>query len=86
MPPTLLIDRLPIPSIRNYIIFSVLIVTFALLSSYGYVEEVMVEKLNTTQSFSKEETAILYRTLTWDEWLECFWSAITSQLWTLWVG
>lgn len=84
--PFSLVDRLPLPSIRNYVIFSVTLAACSLFSSWTHIEEYMVELLNSTQTLSKEETIVLYSHLTWNEWAQCLFLALSAQLWALWVS
>lgn len=86
MPTQLIIERIPIPSLQKYVLFSLVGLASAMLFAWSHAEDYMMEVFNVTENISDTEKDKLFRSLTMTEYNDCLISAITSQIWTVWVS
>lgn len=81
----LFLDRIPTPSLRNYVLGSFIGLASMALFAWSHAPDFMMEALNSTKNMTDNEMDLLFNKLDFAEYWECLLLAITSQFWTLLV-
>lgn len=85
MPPSL-VERVPLPSLRNYVVFSVTLFASAALFAWSNAEDFVLEVLEVNQTFSETQQKLLFDGLSFREYVDCLLLATLSQFWSVWVS
>lgn len=86
MPSLGFIERLPFPTLKNYVLISFAAIGASVLFAWSHSKDFMMEALNSTKNLTDSELDVLFDTLTYAEHKQCLILAVTSQLWTICVS
>mgnify|MGYP001792387298 CR=1 FL=1 len=84
--PLSLVERLPLPSLRNYVIFSLTLIIFTATFALTHAKDFTPTLYNITEELTDEELSQIYDSLPFSAYIWCVWLASTSQAWTVWVS
>lgn len=86
MPSLGLAERVPLPSLRNYVLMSFAALGCSLFFAWSNSKDFMMEALNSSKNMTEDELNLLFDNLNFNEYNQCLFLALISQLWTVCVS